>query len=345
MAQQAPLSRNLRLSNSPSTPLTLAAGFPAAASETTFAVDPNFRVGYAQTWQLSIQRDLPKSLQATVTYNGSRASNAQQQILPNTFPTGAPNPCPTCPSGFNYLLSNGHANRHAAQFEIRRRLRAGFASNLSYTWAKSLDNAMLGGRPGSSPVIAHDWRNLSAERARSPFDQRHLFALQSQYTSGVGVPGGGLMRGWPGRFLRDWTLATQLNAGSGLPLTPIFFSPVRGSGVTGTLRPDFTGQPLYNTSGGRNLNPAAVAPPAPGRWGNAGRNSINGPSQFTMNASLARTFRSSDRFSMDFRVDAFNFLNTVNFPTWNTIVGNPQFGLPSFASPMRTIQSTFRTRF
>ena len=29
----------------------------------TFAIDPNFRVGYAQNWQLSVQRDLPGSLQ------------------------------------------------------------------------------------------------------------------------------------------------------------------------------------------------------------------------------------------------------------------------------------------
>ena len=196
---------------------------------------------------------------------------------------------------------------------------------------------MLGGRAGSAAVVAQDWQNPAAERGRSPFDQRHLLTLQGQYTSGIGAKGNPV--------LRDWTLASQLNAGSGLPLTPVFFAPVRGSGVTGTLRPDYTGEPLYAASGGRNLNPAAVAAPAPGRWGNAGRNSIQGPGQWTVNASVSRTFRSNERVSLDFRVDALNVLNTVNFPAWNTIVGNPQFGLPSVASPMRTIQSTLRARF
>ena len=42
-----------------------------ACSGTTadsFAIDPNFRIGYAQTWQLAVQRDLPFALQMTATY-------------------------------------------------------------------------------------------------------------------------------------------------------------------------------------------------------------------------------------------------------------------------------------
>jgi hypothetical protein len=93
------------------------------------------------------------------------------------------------------------------------------------------------------------------------------------------------------------------------------------------------------------LNPLAVAAPAAGRWGNAGRNSINGPHQFTLGASLARTFRSTDRISYDVRAEAANALNTVTFPAWNTVAGNAQFGLPIAANPMRSIQLIFRTRF
>ena len=38
----------------------------------TFAVDPNFRVGYAQNWNASVQEDLPGSLTMTATYLGTR---------------------------------------------------------------------------------------------------------------------------------------------------------------------------------------------------------------------------------------------------------------------------------
>ena len=72
LAQQAPLSTSLSVQNSAACPLTLANGFnPCAPSRPdTFAIDPNFRVGYAQTWQLCVQRDLPVALQMTATYLG-----------------------------------------------------------------------------------------------------------------------------------------------------------------------------------------------------------------------------------------------------------------------------------
>ncbi|MBM3757118.1 MAG: TonB-dependent receptor [Acidobacteria bacterium] len=331
MAQQAPLSTSLRVSGPG---LTLGNGFSAVVSATeatTFGVDPALRVGYSQNWQLQIQRDLPMGLQMTATYNGSKATRALQQFLPNTFPGGA-----IGPAGFTYLVSNGNGHRNSGQFQLRRRLRRGFTASADYTYAKAIDNAGLGRR---ASLTAQDWTNLNAERARSNFDQRHLLIAMAQYTTGMG------MRRWKGAFLKEWTIGTQIRAGSGLPLTPVFLSPVRGTGVTGSLRPDFTGASLYDAPAGFFLNPLAVAAPAAGRWGNAGRNSINGPHQFTLGASLARTFRSTDRISYDIRAEAANALNTVTFPAWNTVTGNAQFGLPIAANPMRSIQIIFRTRF
>jgi hypothetical protein len=347
MAQQAPLSKNLRVANSPERPLTLANGFGAAGatSAPTFAVDPDFRVGYAQTWQFSLQGDVPAGLQVTATYSGSKGTRSQQQFLPNTVPTGAVNPCLGCPSGFTYLTSNGNSTRPAAQIQARRRLRSGFTASLNYTFAKALDNAALGGRGQSQNLIAQNWLDLGAERARSNFDQRHLLTASAQYTSGMGLKGGALASGWAGRLLKEWTLGTEMTAGSGLPLTPVYQSVVLGTGVTGSLRPDFTGAGLYDAPGGLHLNPAALAAPAPGQWGNAGRNSINGPSQFTLNASMGRTFRSSERISLDLRIEATNALNRVTYPSWNTVAGSAQFGLPMMANPMRSVQAVIRMRY
>ena len=100
LAQQAPLSKSLSVQNSPSCPLTLADGFEPCSSttENTFAVDPNFRVGYAQTWQLWIQRDFPGALQMTATYLGVKGTRGVQQYLPNTYPIGAASPCTALPS-------------------------------------------------------------------------------------------------------------------------------------------------------------------------------------------------------------------------------------------------------
>jgi carboxypeptidase family protein len=380
MAQQSPLSKNLRVPNSAANPLTLANAFLASASATpnTFAIDPNFRVGYAQNWQLSVQRDLPASLQMTATYLGIKGTRGVQEFLPNTYPAGAMNPCPGCPAGFDYLTSNANSTREAAQLQLRRRLHNGIAATLEYTYSKSIDNAaVLGGGsqanlqtdsnggpntsgntavstapPASSTtagapslLTAQNWLNLSAERGLSNFDQRHLLSLLAQYTSGMGLRGGTLAGGWKGALLKEWTFATQISVGSSLPQTPVYPIAVQGTGVTGSIRPDYTGAPLYAAPGGYFLNPAAYTAPEPGQWGNAGRSSITGPAQFTLNVSVGRTFRLSDRFNLDLRVDAANALNHVTYTTWNTTVTSAQFGLPAAANAMRTIETSMRVRF
>jgi hypothetical protein len=347
MAQQSPLSKSLSVANSLASPLTLANGFIAAPGITpnTFAVDPGFRSGYAQTWNVSVQRDLPYSLIMTVNYLGTKGTHEQQAFLPNTWPAGAGDPCPACPSGFAYLISGGNSTRHSGQLQLRRRLHNGLTATLQYTYAHAIDNGALGGRGQGGNLIAQNWLDLEAERARSNFDQRHLATLQMQYTTGMGIGGGTLMGGWTGGLFKDWTFATQITAGTGLPLSPLYVSAVRGTGVTGPLRPDYTGLSLYDAPPGLNLNPAAVATPAAGQWGNAGRNSITGPSQFLLNASMARTFRLSDRLNADFRIDANNVLNHVTYPSWNTTLGSAQFGLPMSANAMRTMLMTMRVRF
>jgi hypothetical protein len=372
MAQQSPLSKSLNVQNSAANPLTLASGLNVTPSNTpnTFGVDPNFRVGYVHNWQASVQRDLPGSLQLTATYLGIKGTRQMQEFLPNTYAPEALDPCPLCPAGYAYLTSNGNSTREAGQVQLRRRLHSGFTATLLYTYSKSIDDAAaLGGQPGFSqqnnnpqngqgpglgtasapgPInltIAQNWLDLGSERGLSSFDQRHLLNLQLQYTTGMGMAGGTLLSGWKGAALKDWTFLAQVTAGSGLPLTPIYLIPVPGTAVTGTIRPEYTGAPLYSAPAGFFLNPGAYVAPPEGQWGNAGRNSIAGPSQFSLNASLGRTFRVGDRLNLDTRIDSTNALNHVNFTSWNTVINNAQFGLPTAANAMRAVLITARLRF
>jgi hypothetical protein len=375
MAQQPPLSKTLSVQNSAANPLALADGFSASPiTRNTFAVDPDYRIGYAQNWQLSIQRDLPWALQVTATYLGIKGTRGMQAILPNTYPAGAAIPCPACPTGFAYLTSNGNSMRESAQIQLRRRLRSGFTAAVQYTFSKSIDNdAVLGGQGGASGArssgapdssdppattapgmgaaarpnlaIAQNWLDLRGERGLSTFDQRHILNVQLQYTTGMGLGGGALLSGRKGALFKEWIAGVQITAASGLPQTPIYLAPVQGTGVTGTIRPEYTGAPLYAAPAGFFLNPAAYTPPPPGQWGNAGRNSITGPARFTLNASLGRTFQIGDRWHLDLRMDAANALNHVCFTAWNTAVNSAQFGLPATANAMRSVQTALRLRF
>jgi hypothetical protein len=384
LAQQSPLSTSLSVDNSVKCPLTLAKAFEPCSSitENTFAVDPNFRIGYAQTWQLSVQRDLPAALQLTATYLGVKGTRGMQQFLPNTYPIGALNPCNNCPAGFVYQASGGDSTRQAGQLQLRRRLRSGFTASLLYTFSRSIDDdAMLGGQghvssssqtaappggqgPGSgqgsggsltassttqsaspTPAIAQNWLDLHAERSLSSFDQRHLLNLTAQYTSGEGLGGGTLLGGWRGRVFKEWTIVATSVIGSGLPETPIYLAAVPGTGFTGTVRPDPTGAPTSLSRGSQHLNPAAYTAPLIGQWGTAGRNSITGPNQVGLDSSLARTFRPSGRFFLDAKVAATNLLNHPVFTGWNTTVNSTQFGLPLSPNAMRSLETSLRVRF
>jgi hypothetical protein len=372
MAQQAPLSKSLSVANTAACPLTLANAFRTCPSITpdNFAIDPNFQVGYAQNWDVELQRDLPGSLQLTVTYLGTKGTRGLQEFLPNTYPAGAVNPCPSCPAGFTYFASNGNSTREAGQIQLRRRLEGGLTAMLQYTYSKAIDDdSQLGGQgastpqsatvlpwlilgtaqsSGTSPVtstIAQNWRDLEAERSLSAFDQRHLLNGELQYTTGMGLGGGTLMSGWKGTLFKEWTFLTEISVGSGLPETPVYLAAVPGTGVTGSIRPQYTGAPLSAPPPGLDLNPAAYTAPLAGQWGNAGRYSIIGPAQFSLDASIGRTFRLRGRYNLDWRLDSTNALNHVTFTSWNTIINGTQFGLPAAANAMRSVQATVRLKF
>jgi hypothetical protein len=91
--------------------------------------------------------------------------------------------------------------------------------------------------------------------------------------------------------------------------------------------------------------PRRLHAPLPGQWGTAGRNSITGPGQFSLDTSVARTFRPSGRFYLDLKVAATNMLNHPVFTGWNTTVNSTQFGLPLNPNAMRSLQTSLRLRF
>lgn len=181
MAEQAPLAESISVANSATCPLTLKNGFINCPTSTPqrFAIDPNFRVGYAQVWLFSLQHDLPLALQAVATYMGIKGTRGPREVLPNTYAAGGTNPCPSCPLGFVFLDSNGNSTRQSGALQLRRRLMNGLTASMQYTFSKSIDDdAALGGQGPISQgaiqqisqalQIAQNWRNPAAERGCSP---------------------------------------------------------------------------------------------------------------------------------------------------------------------------------
>src|SRR5579875_616256 len=349
MAQQAPLSYAFTQPNTLANPYTLANAFlipPTTTAVQTFALDPNFQIGYLHYWQVSIQHNLTNSLVATLTYNGDIGLHQVQMFLPWSVPPRSP--ASPYPSGYIYETSNAKADYNAFSAQLQRRFRSSFSFNTVYTFSKAMDDAQtLGGRGASAAPLAQHWQDLAAEWSLSPFNRTHQLNFTAQYSTGQGLGGGALVNGWKGALYKNWTVMTTLQVAGGLPLTPTVGGLVAGgTGIANTVRADLTGAPVYAGPSGYFFNPAAFTAPPAGQWGNAGRDILTGPMLFSLNGSLGRVFRlPGERKSIDLRFDVTNLLNHVTFASYDAIVGSAQFGLPTAANAMRSMQATLRFRF
>jgi Carboxypeptidase regulatory-like domain len=346
MAQQPPLSQTLSVATSTAAPLTLDNGFIIPANNpitNTFAIDPNYRTGYAWNWQLAVQSDLGHNLVGTITYNGVKGTRLDQLIVPNSVPSGAA--LSPYPSGYQYEMSNGNSIYHGISFQLQRRFRNGFSGNAVYTFAKGIDNA---GNAGSFGTPAEVFTNTSLERALSSSSRKHVLNFNWQYSTGVGRGGGTLVQGWKGALLKDWTFTNNISVGSGIPLTPTvggIRAVTGGTGITGAVRANATGLAANDAPAGEPFNFAAFTLPLSGQWGTAGRNTIIGPNQFSLNASLGRVFRVGERHNIDLRFDANNALNHVVFRSFNTTIGSNNVGLYAGPNAMRSMTATLRFRW
>lgn len=356
LASQPPFASTASLTTSLARPLTLEDGFapgPTATITNTYAVDRGYRLGYAQTWNFSLQQDLPHSLVMEAGYLATKGTRLDIQRLPNRAAPGSPLTAEQRRQignavGFTFDSSEGNSIYHAAQLRLTRRFRRGLSANAAYTWSKSIDNASTFG--GGGAVVAQNDKDLAAERGLSTFDQRHVLSLFYIVSSPVG-PNGYVMRhsGRATRLLADWNLSGGLTAGSGSPFTARVLGNLAnsgGSGSVGSGRAEATGQPI-DSSGGAFFNLAAFALPPASRFGNAGRNTIPGPGFVTLNASLGRSFRAGrdERRRLEFRLETQNTTNHVSYTGIATIVNATNYGLPTNTRPMRTIQTTVRYRF
>ena len=150
---------------------------------------------------------------------------------------------------------------------------------------------------------------------------------------------------------------TTVSIASGLPETPLLTSITRGTGISGQLRPEVVG-PLYPATPGYPFNIDAFSSSLIplGQYGDAGRDIITGPTQFSVGGSASRTLRLGERKNLDIRFDATNLLNHFAYTSYNMTFGTAQFGLPTgavasahlqhdrevpFLMSKRTILSTF----
>lgn len=237
---------------------------------------------------------------------------------------------------------------HALTLRLRKRPTRGFGGGLTYTFSKSMDNASTIG--GGQAVVAQDDQNLDAEWGLSSFDERHRASADVTLELPFGPNRRWLTReGWPAAVFGGWQWNATLSLSSGTPLTARVVSSAAdvARGTNGTLRADYTGEPiaLPHPTVERFFNTAAFAIPAPGRFGNAGRNTIPGPGSATVNMALQKVFTLPGSRFLNVRAQATNVFNWPQFGSVDTVVNSPTFGQVTSMRPMRSVQIVARVSF
>ncbi|MEX2663318.1 MAG: hypothetical protein WD227_15415, partial [Vicinamibacterales bacterium] len=292
-----------------------------------------------------VSKDLRQVWNVGANYTHTRGASLDIVRAPNRGPDGLriPDVQP-----FLWQTSEGESILNALSLRMRRRPVRGLGGGLTYTLAKSRDNASTIG--GGGTVVAQNDQDLDAEWGLSSFDRRHQFAADMSLELPFGPNRRWLTNGgaWA-KLLENWRASASYTWQSGTPYTPRVQAAAAdvARGTSGTLRADYNGGPIQVNDPSIDLffNTGAFSAPSAGAFGNASRNMIIGPGSRQLNAQFARDIRLGRTRVLSVTLNASNLLNMVNYTGIDTVVNSRTFGQVTSVRPMRSMQLGLRFRF
>ena len=333
-------------------PLTLSKNSPFInfGAFENFPTDP--KTTYSQQWNLSVQRQLGPDWLVSANYVGNSTFHiwGGNQLNPGVLIPGIPivassdsrctqtTTAVNCTANVNarralnlqnpaqgvfygsiaQLDDGGTAHYNGLLLSVQKRSSKGYSVQANYTWSHCIADL-------ANPELAVAGANFMIPNQRRPDrsncalgDRRQLFNLSAVYAT----------PDFSNRTLRvlasGWQISPIVRLQSGPYLT-----------VTSGLDQALTGQTAYeranqvsadvfqpNRTPSNYLNPAAFAQPTLGTYGNLAANNILSPGSIYINAGVTRTFKIRERQSIQFRFEAFNIPNHVNWGPPNGLSGN-----------------------
>jgi hypothetical protein len=322
----------------------------------------DFQVPYVQQFNLTLQRELPMQLVASVSYVGSLG---RKQFFPDLSPDLNQPAAGQSVRPLSALAPNvtavqvygpySNTSYNALQATVERRFADGLGVLANYTWSHALDNFDYQPTANSNGGI-----DFVLAKGNSNLDLRHRFTLTANYElpfakRGKGIAGA-VAAGWQVNLIGQWQTSLPFSITNANPVAiPIGIS-------NGTQdRPDQVGDPwragpvIANSDpachttisqGGRApekigvreawFNPCAFAPQKAGTWGNSYRNKFRGPQFVVFDFGLSRNFVLTEKINLQFTGQAFNLFNHVNFALPGNSLGGGGFG--QIAGPARAYQ-------
>ena len=346
---------------------------------------PSFNQGnvppYAETYTLSLERQLGKSTLLTASYVGSQAhhllvitpanpGNAvaclsvsePSQVAPGSATCGpfseggvftradgtavqVRGPFSPQFDAVTYQKTIGGSSYNALEINLRHHTKA-LDILAGYTYSKSLDD---------SSSLAEEVNPIEPglSRALSAFDLRHNFVVSYNYS----LPG--RIFGKTNRWTEGWSISGVTRMATGLPVTfynnndtSLVGSIPNGINNNGLDTPERAAGDLRVNNNPRNglvaFNTSLFSLPALGQFGTAARRIFSGPGMMNFDVALQKNLPLTESKSLQFRAETFNTFNHAQFFGAAAVDGNisdATFGRIVNNLPPRLVQLAVRFAF
>lgn len=322
-------------------------------------MDPHFENPYSQQWNFGLQHQVDQSTVITANYVGSASSRLNvggyynTALEPGPGPIKPRTPHPHAQQSF-FDRSWGKSNYHAFQFLLDKRLAAGLAYKVAYTWSRSMDHGSSGWYGVEGFAVQNPY-NLRADYSPSGFDIPHVLTVNWIWQLPFGAN-----RRWDlgskavNAIVGGWQFNGIALFRSGQPYTMCINGDITNTGNTGCYaRPVVNGEvELSNPTTDRWINTGALDWPdfVPGtsirQFGNSGRHNVRTDGVSNFDLSLFKQFRFSERRYVEFRLELFNAFNTPTFGTPSRVFNSSNFGaVTGTALRERNIQMGLKLAF
>lgn len=353
--------------------------FPVQSAETVFS--PDFNQGYTQQFNLTVDQQLAKDFNLTVSYIGNKGTHLfisrEYNYAPlSSFIHNTPID-PSTGKPFDQISYNSQD----AILAQRRRLSgvstctSGGTSGPCYGPTEMLENTGYSNynslqvevnhrfNKGFSLLASYVWakyldivsytaeggngprnpENFAQSYGPSDNDVRHRFTASYIYALPKLNSAHGLMSG----VVNGWQNQGIITAQTGAPYSINSQTDSAAAGVGGVLADAVPGVSSSISNRGVNgyFNTSAFINAAPGTVGSTGRNLLNGPSLINVDTSVFKDFNVFEHGKIQFRAELFNLFNHPNFFNPDNTVGDGSFGRLTSARDPRIAQFALKYLF
>ncbi len=246
-------------------------------------------------------------------------------------------PFPQFTAVYLSFLTSGYVDYNSFQLKVNKRLSQGLTLLVAYTWSKQIDDYSGIENEGNITGGIQNIYNADGERSLSSDNLSQNFVVSGVYDLpfGRGRQFGATWNRGLNAVLGGWQINGIATEQDGFPLSPNTQN-TSDSG-SNTERPNVVPGVTASEPGAvinkltKYVNSAAFSQPAPFTFGDAPRtlSYVLAPGYHDIDFSAFKSFQPTRRVAIEFRAEAFNLLNQVQFGHPNMTLSSGQFGVIS----------------